>query len=202
VTGRQLDVSLGSAHRVDHVILQEAIGQGERVRGWLLEGYAWNHWQRLATGTAIGHKQIVPIPPDGYTILRLTVTDARDEPIIQRLAAFNTGKAPPATWADQAQLWADNAVGRWNGDTLSLDLTPNVQAAGQYELRLLAPGTARVEIKTLELSIRGAAHPALARAAPGRKNAMILTIPEANDPVTVRVRLREASQGTALLQRL
>jgi len=202
VTGRQLDVSLGSAHRVDHVILQEAIGQGERVRGWRLDGYAWEHWQRLATGTAMGHKQIVPITPDGYTILRLTVTDARDEPIIRRLAAFNTGKAPPRTWADQAQLWADNAVGRWSGDTLTLDLTPNVPTAGQYELRLLAPGNARVEIRTLELSIRGSAQPTLARMAPGRNNAAILTIPEANDPVTVRVRLREASQGTVLLQRL
>jgi len=79
-SGRQLDVSLGSAHRVDHVILQEAIGQGERVRGWRLEGYAWNHWQPLATGTAIGHKQIVPIAADGYTILRLTVTDAWASP--------------------------------------------------------------------------------------------------------------------------
>ncbi len=202
VTGRLLDISLGGTRRVDHVILQEAIGQGQRVRGWTLEGYAWEHWQPLATGTAIGHKQIVPVTPDGYMILRLTVTDARDEPIIQRLAAFNTGNAPPKTWADQAQLWADDAVGRWNGDTLTLDLTPNVQAAGQYELRLLAPGTARVEIKTLELSIRGAPQPTLVRAAPGRKNAVILTIPEANDPVTVRVRLREAAQGTALLQKL
>jgi alpha-L-fucosidase len=202
VTGRVLDISLGGTRRVDHVILQEAIGQGERVHGWRLEGYAWEHWQPLATGTAIGHKQIVPVRPDGYTILRLTVTDARDEPVIQRLAAFNAGTAPPKTWADQAQLWADNAVGRWNGDTLTLDLTPNVQTAGQYELRLLAPGTPRVEIKTLELSIRGAAQPALARMAPGRKDAAILTIPEANDPVTIRVRLREAAQGTALLQKL
>lgn len=202
VTGRELDVSLGSTQRVDHVILQEAIAQGERVRGWRLEGYAWQHWQPLARGTAIGHKQIVPVPPDGYTILRLTVTDAVDEPIIQRLAAFNVGNAPPKTWADQAQLWADNAVGRWNGDTLTLDLTPHVQAAGQYELRLFAPGTARVEIRTLELSIRGAPQPALARAAPGRKNAVILTIPEADDPVTIRIRLREAANGTALLQRL
>jgi len=202
VTGRLLDISLGGTRRVDHVILQEAIGQGERVRGWRLEGYAWEHWQLLATGTAIGHKQIVPVTPDGYTILRLTVTDAREEPVIQRLAAFDTGKAPPKTWADQAQLWADNAVGRWNGDTLTLDLTPNVQTAGQYELRLLAPGTTRVEIKTLELSVRGAAQPTLARMAPGRKDAAILTIPEANDPVTIRVRLREAAKGTALLQKL
>lgn len=204
VTGRELVVSLGggSAQRVDHVILQEAIGQGERVRGWRLDGYAWNHWQTLAVGSAIGHKQIVPVAPDGYTILRLTVTDAREEPIIQRLGAFNTGKTPPRTWADQAQLWADNAVGRWNGDTLTLDLTPSVHAAGQYRLQLLTPGTARVEIEALQLSIRGAAQPALARVAPGRKNAAILTIPEANDSVTVRVRLRQASQGTALLQRL
>lgn len=202
VTGRALDVSLGSTQRVDHVILQEAIGQGERVRGWRLEGYAWQHWQPLATGTAIGHKQIVPVPPDGYTILRLTVTDAVDEPIIQRLAAFNVGNAPPKTWADQAQLWADDAAGNWSGDTLTLDLTPKVTAAGQYRLRLVAPGNPRVEIRTLELSIRGAPQPTLARMASGRKDAAILTIPEANDPVTIRIRLREAAKGTALLQRL
>jgi hypothetical protein len=59
-----------------------------------------------------------------------------------------------------------------------------------------------VEIRTLELSIRGSAQPTLARMAPGRKDAAILTIPEANDPVTVRVRLRESSEGTALLQRI
>ena len=201
-SGRQLDVSLGSAHRVDHVILQEEIGQGERVRGWRLEGYAWNHWQPLATGTAIGHKQIVPIAADGYTILRLTVTDALGEPVIQRLAAFNTGSVPPKTWADQAQLWADDAVGSWTGDTLTLDLTSKVATAGQYRLRLVASGNVRVEFRTLQLSIRGAAQPTLARMAPGRKDAAILTIPEANDPVTVRVRLRESSQGTALLQRI
>jgi alpha-L-fucosidase len=202
VTGRLLDISLGGTQRVDHVILQEAIGQGERVRGWRLEGYAWNHWQPLATGTEIGHKQIVPVSPDGYTILRLTVTDAVDEPIIQRLAAFNTGKSAPRTWADQAQLWADDAVGTWNGDTLTLDLTSKAATAGQYQLRLVAPGNARIEIRTVELSVRGAAQPTLARMAPGRKDAAILTIPEANDPVTIRVRLREAAQGTALLQKL
>jgi alpha-L-fucosidase len=201
-TGRLLSISLGETRRLDHVLLQEAIGQGERVRGWKLEGYAWEHWVPLATGSAIGHKQIVPIRPDGYTQLRLTITDAVEEPVIRTLAGFNTGKEPPATWADQAQLWADDAVGKWNGDAFTLDLTPNVQTAGQYRLRLLAPGNARVEIKTLELSIRGAAQPTLARMAPGRTNAVILTIPEANDPVTVRVRLRESSQGTALLQRL
>ena len=202
VTGRLLEVSLGSAQRVDHVILQEAIGQGERVRGWTLEGYAWNHWQPLATGTQIGHKQIVPVRPDGYTILRLTVTDAVDEPIIQRLAAFNTGQAAPKTWGDQAQLWADDAVGTWNGDTFTLELTSKVSLAGQYRLRLVPAGQVRVEIRTLELSVRGAPQPSLARMASGRKDAAILTIPEANDPVTIRVRLRDPAQGTALLQKL
>ena len=202
VTGGLLELSLGSAQRVDHVILQEAIGQGERVRGWTLEGYAWNHWQPLATGTQIGHKQIVPVRPDGYTILRLTVTDAVDEPIIQRLAAFNTGQAAPKTWGDQAQLWADDAVGTWNGDTFTLELTSKVSLAGQYRLRLVPAGQVRVEIRTLELSVRGAPQPSLARMASGRKDAAILTIPEANDPVTIRVRLRDPAQGTALLQKL
>jgi hypothetical protein len=93
-------------------------------------------------------------------------------------------------------------VGSWSGDKLTLDLTPKVATPGLYRLRLVAPGSAQVEIRTLELSVRGAAQPTLARMAPGRKDAAILTIPEANDPVTIRVRLREAAQGTALLQKL
>jgi hypothetical protein len=89
-----------------------------------------------------------------------------------------------------------------DGDTLTLDLTSKVATPGLYQLRLVAPGNARVEIRTLELSVRGAAQPTLARTAPGRKDAAILTIPEANDPVTIRVRLRETGHGTALLQKL
>jgi alpha-L-fucosidase len=201
-TGRGLTMSFDTPRRVDHVVMQEAINQGERVRGWRLDGFAWEHWHRLAAGTAIGQKRIVPIPPEGYSMLRLTVTEAVDEPTIRILAAYNTGVTPPKTWDDPAPLWADDAVGTWSGDSVSLDLTAKADTPGQYRLRLVAPGESPVEIKQLELSIGGSPQPALARPAPGRKDIVLLTIPGAHDRVTIRVRLRMMGQGTALLQRL
>jgi alpha-L-fucosidase len=201
-TGREMTMSFDTPRRVDHVVLQEAINQGERVRGWRLDGFAWEHWHLLAEGTAIGQKRILPIPPDGYSMLRLTVTEAVDVPTIRGMAAYNTGVAPPKTWDDPAVLWADDAVGTWSGDSVSLDLTAKVDTPGQYRLRLVAPGASTVEIKAVELSIGDSVAPTLARSAPGRKDVALLTIPGAHDRVTIRVRLRAPGQGTALLQRL
>lgn len=200
--GRQVTLGFGEPRRVDHVVLEEALGGGERVRGYRLDGFAWDKWRRIGEGTSIGHKRIHPVPPDGYTILRLTVTDMVDEPTIRRFAAYNTGVAPPTTWADSATLWADDAVGTWSGDSVSLDLTEKLPAAAQYRVRFVPDGGARVALRDLELLVDGAAQPTLARPASGRRDVVLLTIPGVGYRVTLRVRVQGAQRGTVLLQRL
>ncbi len=85
---------------VDHVIIEEDLRGGERVRAFRLSGLSAGQWTPLGEGTAIGHKRIQPIPPVTLEAVRLEVTDASAPPRIRRLAAFATGVLPPASWND------------------------------------------------------------------------------------------------------
>ena len=199
--GRSMVLSFERPTRVDHVVLQETLNRGERVRAWKLEGYAWDHWQPLDEGSAIGHKRILPVRPDGYTMLRLTVTRSEGEAVVRRFAAYDAGVAPPRTWRDTAQLWADDAVGSWNGETLSLDLSGKTATAGRYRLRLVSESGDPVELRDLELSVAGQPASQLAHNAPGRRDAVLLAIPLSDSHVTLKARLRGAARGTVLLQR-
>jgi alpha-L-fucosidase len=200
--GRDVSLSFSEPQRVDHVILQEEVGRGERVRAWRLDGMSWGHWQQIAAGTAMGHKQIVPIRPDGYTVLRLRVTDAVDEPVIRRFAAFNVGSAPPRTWRDPVTLWAEDAVGGWTGDSLTLDLTAKVPIAANYRLRLVAEDASVPQIRDIDLRVDQGPQPTLARLAPGRSDVVLIDMPVSGRTVTIRARVRGSPKGTALLRRL
>ena len=57
--------------------------------------------------------------------------------MIRRFAAFDTGAAPPASWRQQAQLWADDAAGVWADGRCDVDLTPKLPAAAQYRVRFV-----------------------------------------------------------------
>jgi alpha-L-fucosidase len=199
--GRSLILTFETPTRVDHVILQEELSRGERVRAWRLDGFAWERWHLIGEGSAIGHKRILPVAPEGYTMLRLTVTESEGEPILRRFAAFSAGVNPPRSWQETATLWADDAVGSWSGDTLSLDLTPKVAAAGRYRLRLIPDGGESVELRAPDLRIGDVAAPQLVNAASGRRDAVLLTIPVAGSRVALRARVRGAAHGTVLLQR-
>jgi alpha-L-fucosidase len=199
--GRQVMLNFGEASRVDHVVLEERLDQGEQVRGYRLDGFAWGKWQRIGEGTAIGHKRIQPVRPDGYTMMRLTITDAVGQPAIRRFAAYNTGVAPPATWQDPPTLWADDAVGTWSGASLILDLTEKLVAVGRYRLRVVPDGEAPVSLRNPLLTFDGKPQPTLVRSAPGRRDVIVLSVPEVGHHVTLQVRLQGAERGTVLLQR-
>ena len=199
--GREQLLSFAAPQRIDHVVLQEEVARGERVRGWRLDGMSWGHWQQIGAGSAIGHKRILPVRPDGYTMLRLRVTDAQGDPLIRSFAAFNVGSAPPRSWPDPVSLWAEDAVGGWTGDSLSLDLTAKVPFAATYRLRLVAEDGSPVQLRDLDLRIDQTGQPTLARFAPGRSDIVLLTMPVAGRTVTLRARVRGAARGTALLRR-
>ncbi len=200
--GREQLLSFAAPQRIDHVVLQEEVTRGERVRGWRLDGMSWGHWQQIGAGSAIGHKRILPVRPDGYTMLRLRVTDAQGDPLIRSFAAFNVGSAPPRSWPDPVSLWAEDAVGGWTGDSLSLDLTAKVPLAATYRLRLVAEDGSPVQVRDMDFRIDQTVQPTLVRLAPGRRDVVLLTLPVTGRNVTLRARLRGAAKGTALLQRM
>ncbi len=96
--GREVMLRLSSPAAVDHVVIEEDLAGGERVRAYRLDGLAGQSWIPLGEGTAIGHRRIQPVSPTRISAVRLDVTRAAAAPRIRRLAAFATGAAPPATW--------------------------------------------------------------------------------------------------------
>ncbi len=97
-TGREVVLRLPSRAMVDHVVIEEDLRGGERVRGYRLWGRTAGTWVPLGLGSAIGHKRIQPVPPIAVDAVRLEVTESSAAPRIRRLAAFRTGSEPPATW--------------------------------------------------------------------------------------------------------
>ncbi len=99
-TGREVVLRLPSRTMVDHVVIEEDLRGGERVRAYRLWGRTGGTWLPLGPGSAIGHKHIQPVPPTAVDAVRLDVTESSAAPRIRRLAAFATGAEPPRTWND------------------------------------------------------------------------------------------------------
>jgi alpha-L-fucosidase len=109
-SGSQLTLRLERPSRVDTVVLQELIADGERVREYSIEGLRDGSWTLLGSGTAIGHKRIQPVAPHVLTALCLRVTHSAGEPEIRSFAAFDTGMSPPADWNAISPLRGPNLL--------------------------------------------------------------------------------------------
>ena len=166
-TTSPLELTLGKPTRIDHVITMEDIRYGERVREYVVEGRTSDGWKPLAKGTMIGHKKIDRFKPVKVSEVRLRVTKQAAPPIIREFAVYDTHVQPDATKRSvpntrPALLPAWTVVHRWtanqfHGDTakLSIDLTAQVDAAQQYELRVRQTrGDGKLVVKTVDLYLQ------------------------------------------------
>ncbi len=202
-TARTLTLRLpGSPRRVDHIVLQEDLGGGERVRAYRLEGLVDGTWSLLGTGTAVGHKRIHPVGPVTAAAIRLTCTRVAAPPLIRRLAAYDTGTAPPPTWQQPAALWADDTAGAWADGRCDVDLTAKLPAAAQYRVRFVPAGEGSAAVEVPQLLLGGVPQPHLVRRLAGRRDVLLVTLPGLGQPVVLRARVRGVARGTLLLRRL
>lgn len=89
--GATLTLDLKGPVEMDHVVIQEDIAKGERIRQYDLDGLADGQWRPIAKGTAIGHKKIHQLTPARFAQVRLTVTKSSDTPQIRRFFVTRTG---------------------------------------------------------------------------------------------------------------
>ena len=87
--GKQITLTLKKAQEIDHIILQEDIHHGERVREFILKAKVDGKWKQLYEGSNIGHKHIVQIDPQKVSAVRLISTKYRLEPLIKTMQVFN-----------------------------------------------------------------------------------------------------------------
>jgi alpha-L-fucosidase len=198
---RQITLPLAKAAHVDHILLEEDCRYGQRVLSFRLEGQTGSGWMTLYEGSSIGHKRIVPVMQNVYRRMRLVVTDSMGDTHIRRLAAFNTGSAPPSTWDALTQVWAADTAGTWKDHKFEVDLTAQVKEAALYRVRFVPAGGAVTAIDGAELLLDGAPAPHLLHADPAARDALILTMTAVGQRVILRGTLEGAEQGTILLEK-
>ena len=90
-TGDEVVLRLDGPRAIDHIVVQETIAEGERVRAYEIDVREDGAWRTLATGTCIGHKRIHRFDRRTVDAVRLRVLAARAEPRIERLEAVRAG---------------------------------------------------------------------------------------------------------------
>ncbi len=94
--GAEVVLRLPSRRLVDHVIVEEDLRGGERVREYRLWGRVGSTWLPLGAGQSVGHKRIHPLAATAVDAVHLQVTRSAAPPRIRRLAAFASGAVAPA----------------------------------------------------------------------------------------------------------
>jgi alpha-L-fucosidase len=86
---KAITLDLGAPTKFDHIVLQEDIRAGERVRAYIVEARLCDKWSKLAEGTCIGHKRIhhfdAPVTAEK---VRLRIEKSIAKPEISKLAAY------------------------------------------------------------------------------------------------------------------
>ena len=88
VTQGSLEVDLGRPVAFDRAMLQEMIGEGQRIEAWKLEAMVAGQWQEVAQATTVGYKRLLQFPVVTADKVRITILDSRDCPTIREFGLF------------------------------------------------------------------------------------------------------------------
>jgi alpha-L-fucosidase len=84
----QLTVTLRAPVTFDRFVLQEAIALGQRIEAFEVEADQDGAWQRIATGTTVGYKRILPVPSTRASRVRVTIHRARSTPLLSEIGIY------------------------------------------------------------------------------------------------------------------
>lgn len=87
-TGMTVELELPQPALVNHAVIMEDYRQGERIRGYVVEGLVNGEWARLCDGSSVGRKKIDVFRPVLVEKARLRVIVAPAEPIIRHFAVY------------------------------------------------------------------------------------------------------------------
>jgi alpha-L-fucosidase len=87
-TGNTISLVLDEEEAIDHIILQEDISKGERVREFKLEAKINGKWTEIYKGSSIGHKHIVAIDAINTESIRFIALSSIGEPQIKSFSVY------------------------------------------------------------------------------------------------------------------
>lgn len=91
---KQLALSWKGKQWVDTYILQEDLGQGERIRAYRVEAKVDGRWMEVDRGTCVGHKRIGHFTPVEASALRVRVEKSTAQPVIRNFSVYGPSATP------------------------------------------------------------------------------------------------------------
>ena len=86
--GNKVELRFKEPTDINHVIVQEDIAKGERIREYQIEGYTEGRWQTLTKGQSIGNKRIAQFDKVKLSRLRIKIMASDGVAQIKNLSAF------------------------------------------------------------------------------------------------------------------
>lgn len=129
--------------KIDHIILQEDIAFGERVRNYEIEILVGSEWRLLCAGSAIGYKRIEHFNSVEADSVKVVITKFADIPKMKSVRVFFTNVEPRNYLKIEK---GDNVVGGWIGmedypytptKEQTYDITSVCDAATEYGVRFV-----------------------------------------------------------------
>jgi alpha-L-fucosidase len=88
ITTGSFEINLGNTSTIKYIVLQEYIRLGQRVKGFTVEIWKDNNWQKVAEGTTIGYKRILAIKPVETHRIRVNIYSSRACPLISNTEIY------------------------------------------------------------------------------------------------------------------
>jgi len=88
VTTGALELDFGTPQRVNYITIQEYIRLGQRVKAFEVDAKQDGEWKKVAGGTTIGYKRILPLGGVETSALRVRITDAKACPLIANVEVY------------------------------------------------------------------------------------------------------------------
>jgi hypothetical protein len=86
--GNVLELKFKEPMDINHLIVQEDIAKGERIRKYQIEAYSEGRWQVLTSGSSIGNKRIEKFDTIKLSRLRIKIIDSDGLAQIKNMSAF------------------------------------------------------------------------------------------------------------------
>jgi len=87
--GQTIEIKTGKKPvSVNHIIIQENIALGERIRKYSVEAFVDKKWQQVCEGISVGHKRIQQFPTVQTDKIRLKIEESAGKPDVKNFAVY------------------------------------------------------------------------------------------------------------------
>jgi alpha-L-fucosidase len=164
--GGMLEIKMDNPSRTDHVVIQEDIIFGERVREYVVEGKTGDKWIGLASGISIGYKRIERFDAVEVSAVRVRFTKFSFPPVIKNLALYFVGDNQTGNGdmdqVNKDEMLIDSQVLDKSGN-FEIDLSDFIKTAGQYVLVIRSKESENLKIQSSGLILQGIETPGFTR---------------------------------------